>query len=141
MTNYLLKERLHWVPLPKSEPVAFAVNNPVPFADGEDFKILRNDWPYGFEKGIVHICVWLKSRLPVTPDTGDLMPDGRKAVEVFVREAFTKRLGLEGKDQVLWFKNSVMLQSVRGLEHIHVLVRDVDEADLAKVLESGESLS
>ena len=30
-----------------------------------------------------------------------------------------------GKDRVLWFKNWVALQSVRGIDHVHVLVRDV----------------
>ena len=29
-----------------------------------------------------------------------------------------------GDDRVLWFRNWTGLQSVRGLEHVHVLVRD-----------------
>ena len=29
-----------------------------------------------------------------------------------------------GNDRVLWFRNWTGLQSVRGLEHVHVLVRD-----------------
>jgi hypothetical protein len=30
----------------------------------------------------------------------------------------------------VWFKNWVQLQSVRALEHIHVLVKDATQADL-----------
>jgi hypothetical protein len=33
-------------------------------------------------------------------------------------------------DRVMWFKNWVQLQSVRALEHVHVLVKDVTREDL-----------
>jgi Protein of unknown function (DUF3605) len=116
----------------------FEIKNKIPFANHADYKVLRNDWPYGLEKGITHICVWLKDRLPVREDNGDLTDEGRAMVVAYVQRAFVKKLGLDGKDQVLWFKNWVGLQSVRGLEHIHVLVRNVEEKALAVVLESGE---
>ncbi len=57
-------------------------------------------------------------------------------VEKFVQRTFTEPLGSyrpeedvvadshDGHDRVLWFRNWTGLQSVRGLEHVHVLVRD-----------------
>ena len=60
----------------------------------------------------------------MTPESGQL-------IEGFVRKAFVGRLEQEGPEageKVLWFKNWGALQSVRGLEHIHVLVKDVPES-------------
>ncbi|KAI4240670.1 MAG: hypothetical protein LQ352_007591, partial [Teloschistes flavicans] len=73
ITNYMCKERLAWTPLPVSsrlqngndEGPVFEVQNPIPFADSRDYKMLRNDWPYGLEKGVEHLVVWLKNRLAV----------------------------------------------------------------------------
>lgn len=31
----------------------------------EDVKIIYNDWPYGIERSIVHLCVWTKFPLDV----------------------------------------------------------------------------
>jgi hypothetical protein len=114
--------------------MAFNARNVVPFADPEDFTILRNDWPYGHEPGIRHICVWLKQRLPVNED-GGLSNEGRKTVEEFVDEEFRAKAGEQEKDsKVLWFKNTTNLQSVRSLEHLHVLVRNVDDEVLKRWL-------
>ena len=33
----------------------------------------------------------------------------------------------EEGSNVIWFKNTTNLQSVRSLEHVHVLIRDVDD--------------
>lgn len=61
-----------------------------------------------------------------------MTPESRKLIDAFVNRTFVRRLELEGSadadERVLWFKNWGALQSVRGLEHIHVLVRDVPEA-------------
>lgn len=35
----------------------------VPFECDEDWKLLRNDFPYGVEKGIEHVVVWMKNTL------------------------------------------------------------------------------
>jgi hypothetical protein len=94
-----------------------------------------NDWPYGLAPGIKHICVWLKVRLPVDDVMGDLTDEGRKMVDRFVQETFVQGLGVEGADQVIWFKNWTGLQSIRGVDHVHVLVRDVDEEKLEGILE------
>ena len=122
----------------------FAYANPTPFADPADYKILRNDWPYGFEPSITHLCVWLKNQIPSDGTIGDLTPASRQSVEDFINKTFVTRLNGEqtetsqngylqtdseeprpAEDRVLWFKNFVSLQSVRGIDHVHVLVRDV----------------
>jgi hypothetical protein len=46
-----------------------------------------------------------------------------------VTRTFVRRLGGDAQ-RVVWFKNWVQLQSVRALEHIHVLVKDATQADL-----------
>lgn len=132
MTTFLLRERLRWTPLPSSDPEAaptFECADPTPFADPRDYLILRNDWPYGLERGIVHLVVWLKTPIPTTPDTGDLTRRSRELVEGFVERVFRRGAQEEGErgSRVLWFKNWTGLQSVRGIEHVHVLVRDVGD--------------
>ena len=133
MINFVCKERLHWVPLPSSpeglDPV-FECRDERPFASPEDYKILPNDWPYGLAPGITHLVVWSKTRIPVQQPEGYLLPESVELIHGFVQKVFLDRLAREGidtQDRVLWFKNWVRLQSVRGLDHFHVLVRDVPE--------------
>ncbi|KAK6005050.1 hypothetical protein QM012_007829 [Aureobasidium pullulans] len=138
ITNFVVQKRLHWTPLPSStsgEPPKFEFRNPVPFKDQDDFRILRNDWPYGLDKGIVHICVWVKTPIETDLHTGDVTDHSRSLIEDFVNKTFAARLDTvfgpgKGKEHVLWFKNWVALQSVRGVDHIHVLVRDAPETML-----------
>lgn len=127
-TSYLLQQRLFWQPIDDSTgAMTFNVRNVVPFANPEDFTILRNDWPYGHESGIRHICVWLKQRLPVD-EQGALSQEGRRMVEEFVEKEFRVKSGEDEKDsKIIWFKNTTNLQSVRSLEHLHVLTRNVDQ--------------
>ncbi|KAL8668575.1 MAG: hypothetical protein Q9168_006803 [Polycauliona sp. 1 TL-2023] len=130
ITNYICQERLQWQPLPTSDPgegPVFHVENPVPFVDPRDYKILYNDWPYGMTPDITHIVVWLKTRFDVEPTVGDLLPESRQLIESFVRQTFNDRLDQQdgAGDRVMWFRNWTGLQSVRGMDHIHVLVRDV----------------
>ncbi|KAK5257088.1 hypothetical protein LTR16_001650 [Cryomyces antarcticus] len=132
--NYILQKRLHWTPLPSADPStgpAFTYNNPTPFADPADYKILRNDWPYGLAPGIVHLCVWTKTPISTRPEDGDVTPQSRELIEFFVERTFTRRLeeveGTKAEDRVLWFKNWTSLQSVRGIDHVHVLLRDAPE--------------
>ena len=134
-TMYLLTQRLFWEPIDDpSGAMTFNVRSVVPFANPEDFAILRNDWPYGHEEGIHHICVWLKQRLPVDQE-GALSEEGRRMVEKFVDEEFRFKADEKEKDsKVIWFKNTTNLQSVRSLEHLHVLVRNVDEEVLKQWL-------
>ena len=67
---------------------------------------------------------------------GYLTPESVALVERFVKRTFVEPLSsyrskedVAGdsdtrSDRVLWFRNWTGLQSVRGLEHVHVLVRD-----------------
>lgn len=132
MTDFVLKERLHWQPLPESTPETgplFITDTDVPFGSSNDFAILYNDWPYGISPGITHLVVWLKTRIAVEGKEGYLTADSRQLIDDFVKSTFTNRIrgqGIPG-DNVMWFKNWVGLQSVRGVEHIHVLVRNVPQ--------------
>ncbi|OMP83912.1 hypothetical protein BK809_0001295 [Diplodia seriata] len=126
--TYLLRERLRWTPTRLDPDIAFVCADPngIPFAHPDDVKVLRNDWPYGVEEGIVHLCVWLKTRLQLRDDgQGDLTEEARGMVEAFVEKTFRGPVGEGVKgERVLWFKNWGALQSVRGVDHVHVLVRD-----------------
>ncbi|ORY13547.1 hypothetical protein BCR34DRAFT_599891 [Clohesyomyces aquaticus] len=126
-TNYLLQQRLRWTPESSSGRLTFPLVNPTPFGDSADYKILRNDWTYAVEPDVVHIVVWLKQMLPVDSE-GGLTGEGREMVEGFVRERFRRMVGEKREgEKVLWFKNTTNLQSVRSLEHVHVLVRGAGE--------------
>jgi hypothetical protein len=166
MMNYICLQRLKW-PLPSTssgivpaqgthDPAtvngsgssgsggALTFNNPLPFADSSDYRILRNDWPYGMDAGISHLVVWLRTPIPVESDEGHLTSESRALINDFVQRRFVKRLAEDKagrftapETHVLWFKNWVGLQSVRALEHVHILVRDVPEEILEEW--SGES--
>lgn len=65
--------------------------------------------------------IWTKAEIPVDSTTGDLTPESRQLIVEYVNRVFVKDLGLSA-DKVLWFKNWAALQSVRTVEHIHVMV-------------------
>lgn len=132
VTDYICQNRLHW-----SSPFTF--ESAVPFAHPADYKILRNDWPYGISPDITHLVVWLRTPVPVKEDDGDMTREARALIDAFVRKTFTDRLKdiyPDPEEHVIWFKNWTALQSVRALEHIHVMVRDV--ADEIVVEWTGE---
>ena len=118
--------------MPESTPETgplFECRDTVPFANPHDYKILMNDWPYGLTQDITHLIVWSKLRLPEEKPEGYLTPESTALVKDFVERTFTERLASfedvdSPRDSVLWFRNWTGLQSVRGLEHVHVLVRD-----------------
>ncbi|EHK47475.1 uncharacterized protein TrAtP1_012406 [Trichoderma atroviride] len=123
ITEYILQNRL-----PKAWGLPpFVPESQVPFDAASDYKVLLNDWPYGLTPEITHIVVWSRTPIPTDPETGDLTTESRAQVENFVKTHFVDTLGAGGEQQVLWFKNWVALQSVRTLEHFHVLVRNVDD--------------
>ncbi|KAG4442408.1 hypothetical protein IFR05_002110 [Cadophora sp. M221] len=133
MTSYILQHRL---PSSWGKP-PFIPTSLVPFASPSDYKILLNDWPYGLTKDITHIVVWSKTLIAVDEKTGDVTDESRRVIEAFVRRTFGERLagerGVEDGDRmerVVWFKNWVTLQSVRALEHVHVLVEGASKEDL-----------
>lgn len=87
--NFILTQRLYWdMPLvPRGKP----------FELEEDIKVLRNDWPYGIDKRIVHLVVWTKFDLEEDPVTGDLTDKARAEIEAFAQHKFGSRLS---RDQV-----------------------------------------
>jgi hypothetical protein len=128
VTAYLLQQRLNWDPVENGTgALTFSARNATPFVDPADFSILRNDWGYAFEHGIRHVVVWVKQRLPVD-EAGALSRDGERMVRDFVKNEFRDKVGEKDEgSNVIWFKNTTNLQSVRSLEHVHVLIRDVDD--------------
>ena len=128
MTNYILQHRLpqSWGK-PPFTPVSL-----IPFTSPSDYKILLNDWPYGLTPDITHIVVWSKTPIAVDEKNGDVTVESRNIIENFVGKTFGERIGGgdEGRERVVWFKNWVSLQSVRALEHVHVLVRAASKEDL-----------
>jgi len=123
MVNFILQHRLQWGGPP------FTYNSPIPFADSSDYKVLINDWPYGMTSNITHIVVWSKTPIPTNEKTGDVTDESRRVIQEFIKRIFVERLGGDA-GRVMWFKNWVQLQSVRALEHVHVLVRDASPDDL-----------
>ncbi|KAI0879607.1 hypothetical protein GGS24DRAFT_438033 [Hypoxylon argillaceum] len=123
MTNYLL---IHRLPKAWGSP-PFTPASSVPFNDKSDYSILINDWPYGLTPDITHIVVWSRTVIETNPETGDMTMESRQVVSDFVKRSFVDKLGPDGEAQVLWFKNWVALQSVRALEHIHVMVKGASQ--------------
>ncbi|KAG5950241.1 hypothetical protein E4U53_005340 [Claviceps sorghi] len=123
MTQYLLANRL---PAVWGQP-PFTPESHIPFAKTSDYRVLLNDWPYGLERNITHLVVWTRTPIPTEDEGGDMTPESRALVADFVTRYFVDSLGQSGEQRVLWFKNWVALQSVRALEHIHVLVKDVGD--------------
>ncbi|GAP89662.1 hypothetical protein SAMD00023353_3500740 [Rosellinia necatrix] len=123
MTNYLLTHRL---PKAWGSP-PFTPASVVPFDDKSDYSVLINDWPYGLTPDIAHIVVWSRTIIDTEAETGDMTAESRCVVSDFIKRFFIDKLGPEGETKVLWFKNWVSLQSVRTLEHIHVMVKDASK--------------
>jgi hypothetical protein len=121
MTEYLIQSKLPWGSPP------FTWKSAIPFESTADFQILVNDWPYAFTSDLTHIVVWSKTPIAANPHNGDVTDESRRIINEFVQRTFTDRLG---SDRVMWFKNWVSLQSVRAVEHIHVVVRDAKKDDL-----------
>jgi Protein of unknown function (DUF3605) len=63
-----------------------------------------------------------------------MTPKSRLQIQDFVQHTFIDRVqGIPGpEEKVMWFKNWTALQSVPGMEHIHVLVRDVPDDIIAE---------
>jgi hypothetical protein len=136
ITNFVVQKRLLWIPTPTpsgtTAPIqpSFPHESTTPFAHEDDYAVLKNDWPYGLADGIHHLLVWTKTPIAVDMSRGgDVTPESRAIIEDFVRRFFAADVGAEN---VLWFKNWVALQSVRGVDHVHVMVRDVSPAILEK---------
>jgi hypothetical protein len=131
--NYIIQERLKWG---KEDGSNSPASNTF-LGSPKDIKILQNDFPYGVDRGIVHLVVWSKARIP-QDSTGRLTEDSAKMIESYVHQTFVRGLGLSS-DDVLWFKNYAALQSVRELEHFHVLLNNVADGKLDSLLGASGS--
>ncbi|KAK9247592.1 hypothetical protein V1506DRAFT_37888 [Lipomyces tetrasporus] len=134
VANFVLVERLKWGP---DRALAKPISTKL-FEVRDDYRILINDFPYGFENGIVHLVVWTKNLIPKAQSgslTADLMPEGRHKIQAFVDTNFRDALGMKS-DDILWFKNWAALQSIKEIDHFHILLNrpPVDDAGVDKML-------
>ncbi|CUM67800.1 uncharacterized protein PRCAT00005506001 [Priceomyces carsonii] len=105
------------------------------FTEASDLKILPNHFPYYFQEGISHLCVWSKLVIENDPDSqkGDISKATRNLICKYVEKTFIEGLGID-RENVVWFRNWGALQSVKGISHIHVLVKGFTSEQLNKVL-------
>jgi hypothetical protein len=123
IAEFVRRERLRWeYPIIARDTALF--NHP------DDFKIIRNDWPYGVAKGITHLVIWSKVSIPIDPDTSLPTAESTATIENFLRQVFGKRLGTDFGEKLLWFKQKAEWQSVKSLDHIHVMVRGIAECEI-----------
>lgn len=126
--QYILRKKLKWLPdvddpsylqddlSSKLEPASTIF-----LGDKHDVQILYNDFSYAVEEGIYHVVVWSKTPSPKAAD-GYISDAAKESIEHYVVETFIKKLGMR-KDDILWFRNTTALQSIRALEHFHVLLK------------------
>ncbi|KAK9455381.1 hypothetical protein V1511DRAFT_458922 [Dipodascopsis uninucleata] len=125
VVNYVIKMKLQWT----SEDLEEAKSYTQILSNRDLYKILLNDFPYGLEKGIIHVVVWSKIRIPDHKlDSANGMSretvtdEARALIEDFLEANFVKQLGMSRED-ILWFKNWAVLMSIRDIDHFHVLLR------------------
>lgn len=127
--QYVLRKKLGWIP-DVDDPSYFQddlstklkpVSNTF-LGDKHDVRILYNDFSYAVEDGIDHVVVWSKTPSPKADD-GYISNAAKALIEHYVVETFIKELGMK-KEDILWFRNTTALQSIRALEHFHVLLRN-----------------
>ncbi|KAK9370126.1 hypothetical protein V1509DRAFT_402181 [Lipomyces kononenkoae] len=133
VANFVLFERLNWGPDPAlAQPISKEL-----FEVRDDYKILMNDFPYGFEDGIIHLVIWTKNPIPKAETgspTADIIPEVRQKIMTFV-DTVRDSLAMKS-DDILWFKNWAALQSVREIDHFHILLNKppVDDRGVEKLL-------
>jgi hypothetical protein len=76
--------------------------------------------------------VWTKFVLEEDPITGLLTYEMWEKLEDYVERTFEDRFG---KENVLWWKNTAVLKSVRNLEHFHVLIRGANPSILKQIVD------
>lgn len=126
--DYVRDRRLEWTDLEARGGA---------FEDPDDIKIIYNDWPYGIDKSIVHLCVWTKFPLDVdeADPNGDLTPEMRAKIDGYVERTFGSRVAAEN---IIWFKNWAKLKSIHSMEHFHVMMKDPD-MDFIEEITKGDS--
>ncbi|CDH15493.1 uncharacterized protein ZBAI_07280 [Zygosaccharomyces bailii ISA1307] len=93
------------------------------FSDAALFKITVNEFPYWFEPCVSHLLIWSKISLPLyCGDSEQINTTLYKKIEEFLRYNLEQRLGISSEDYC-FFINTSRLQSVKGISHIHLLLR------------------
>ena len=89
---------------------------------------------------MIHLVAWSKTPIP-TDDQGDPSPDSCRYIAYFIDRVFSEHIGQGGHagDNVQWFRNRTKWQSVRSLDHIHLILRDADEAFVTRITGQGPS--
>ena len=144
IAKFVCQERLQWSASSTNtlEPYDSSITTPdaqfrpkssIPFDHRDDYRILRNDWPYAVPSDVCHLVVWLKTPFESTRPDGHLTPASRAQIQAFVERQFVEPMkdiyGDEcGNESVLWFKNWSALQSVGALEHFHCLVKGANDS-------------
>lgn len=108
------------------------------YSDDSQIKILLNDFPYDIASEITHFVVWYRGTVPVTDDKGDISDETRNQMYQYVRRTFVEG-GQIPETEVLWFRNWLAIQSIKGINHIHVLVRGLTETQVSDILETTSS--
>lgn len=106
------------------------------FSQKDLFKLLPNDFPYMFESNIIHILVWSKIQLPLYLDDKTevsmenqnsvlptMYPPMKDKIERFLENTLTEKLKLKPDTDFVWFLNYSNLQSIKGISHVHLLIR------------------
>lgn len=132
--NFIIHHRLHWKTNGFGSEGPFPYSSPILFSDNSDFKILLNDWPYGMEPDMVHLVVWTKTPI-ATDEQGDPTPQSRQLIDDFIQITFKDHIarGQYPGDNVQWFRNRTKWQSVRSLDHMHIVLRDIDEEFVTRI--------
>lgn len=96
----------------------------------DDIKIIYNDWPYGIDRSIVHLCVWTKFPLDVDEKdpNGDLTPEMREKIDAYVEKTFGSRVPAENVRSPLYWFFSHNLEFSDCLEDY--MVQELGEAEV-----------
>ncbi|KAK1564194.1 uncharacterized protein LY79DRAFT_530380 [Colletotrichum navitas] len=130
--EYVRREKLRW-------PKHITPCDDLPFSHTNDWKVIWNDWPYDVADGIMHLVVWSKCRIEVTADSGLPTERMKHLIDSFLDREFGETLGCRRGQDLLWFKQKTAWQSVRGLEHIHVLLLNVSRERVEKLVGQQQS--
>ncbi|EMG46929.1 hypothetical protein G210_2805 [Candida maltosa Xu316] len=149
INDYLLNHELHWKESDIRDQIhevsdEYSVEYPedLIFYNRDDISILYNKFPYYFDNNVKHLCIWSKLRIPVDKESpvGDISERTKKIIHRYLEKTFVEK-GISW-DQIVWFKNWLTLQSVRSISHIHVILKDVDDEFIEKLIGgSGEVLT
>jgi hypothetical protein len=121
VVQYIIKNRLMWT---TDGNINIAPTSTRLFASEDDLCFIPNDFPYNFEPCVTHLVLWSKRVIPNDPESsiGDVSDGVRRVIYEYVHRNFVQHLG---EDNVLWFRNFPILQSVVELSHVHILVKNI----------------